>query len=99
MNGEITNLSLLLLPFLIGGAIAWAQPGWKGVVVATITLWGFVAMAMATLLVLEGTGGPGGILFLLWVFTGWLWSAAFSSLTAWVSQQFREFQRLRKLHQ
>lgn len=81
------NAVLLIAPFLLAAIIAWAHPGWKGVVIATLTLWGFVAMAMVYVLAREGTGGPGGILFLLWVFSGWLWSAAFSSLAAWASKQ------------
>jgi hypothetical protein len=83
------NWILLIAPFIIAATIAWGHPGWKGVLIATLTLWGFVAMAMVFVLAREGTGGPGGILFLLWVLTGWLWSAAFSSLAAWASNQCR----------
>jgi len=76
----IVTTICLAFPFLIPTYTVWNHPNWKGFLLGTLTLYGFMLMAIYFLLERYLPGSLGGLAYPLWLVTGWLWSAMYCAL-------------------
>ena len=84
MEEPLIVISIYVLVLLVPTYTAWTHPNWKGILLGTLTLWAFWSLAQLFLIGRYGTGGPAGVLLVLWLLTGWLWSAGYCSVVCWV---------------
>lgn len=84
MNELLITIAVFTLPVGLASYTAWTHPGWKGTLVAVLTLWLLLFLGLVFLAGRFGSDGPGGLLAVLWALSGWLWSAAYCSLLGWI---------------
>lgn len=87
MKELLVTIVVLIVPFFIPTYTAWTHPNWKGVLLGAVTLWAFLFLAMAFLIVSYGTGGPAAVMLGLWVLLGWLVSALYCGLISLISKE------------
>lgn len=81
---------VFLATLVIPTYAAWKHPNWKGVLLGALTLWIFMILAQAFLIGQYGTGGPAGAVYVIWLLTGWLWSAGYCLVVAVLSHLLKK---------
>src|SRR5262245_5097367 len=77
MEEPLVCLGVFVIAFGTAIFIVWNHPNWKGQILAALTLWIYLFMGMTLLLGLYSTGGPAAAMTVLWLLTGWFFSAVF----------------------
>ena len=75
----VTTISLAF-PLFIPTYTVWRHANWKGFLLGTFALYGFMLMAIYFVLNRYPSEGPGMLALPLWLVTGWLWSAGYCAL-------------------
>ncbi len=90
MKDLLITAAALLVPFVIPCLTIWSHPNWKGVLLASITLWIFVGLSEIFLVAHYDSGGPAVAMFAVWVVGGLPASLILFAIAAWGRRRFRK---------